>query len=91
LNDENVLGDHIVHYNILCTEMPDNKIENPIFIYENLSLMKMRLEYYQLSMTNMIDENDDSVTDNMKIILNENNYVKYLNATIEYYESKKIN
>jgi len=68
----------------LCFEFKDTNIESPLFIINNLALMTIRLEYYQLTMKNVIEENDECVTDNFANILTNNAYVTYLEAIIAH-------
>jgi|SaaInlLV_10m_DNA_3_1039740.scaffolds.fasta_scaffold26905_2 hypothetical protein len=84
VEDDRIQGAHIKMFTDLCFEFKDTNIESPLFIINNLALMTIRLEYYQLTMKNVIEENDECVTDNFANILTNNAYVTYLEAIIAH-------
>ena len=56
INDNRILGEHIKMFTELCDEFKHNNIESQLFILNNIELMALRLEYYQLTMKNVIEE-----------------------------------
>ena len=48
--------------------------------------MKLRLEYFKLSMQDFINKNTDSVTDNMTELLTNNSYITYVQSIIDSVE-----
>lgn len=83
LNSDRITGDQIKLYNETVLEFPENNVENPLFILDNVELMKTRLEYFKLSMSNFINKNNDSVTDNMSELLTNNKYVIYVQTILD--------
>ena len=82
LNSDRVTGEQIRLFNEAVIEFPENNVENPLFILDNVDLMKARLEYFKLSMANFIEKNNDSVTDNMSELLTNNKYINYVQTIL---------
>ena len=83
IDNDKITGEQINLFNAAVYEFPQITVENPIFIINNLELMKSRLEFYKLSMKDFIDKNDDSVTENMSTILTKNKYINYVQTMID--------
>ena len=80
---DRVTGDQIKLFVIATEDYPSNKVEDPLFILDNIELMKTRLEYFKLTMQTFINKNTDSVTENMSELLTNNTYVTYLQNMID--------
>lgn len=88
LVDPNVLGEHIALFNKVAEQYDEIVVESPIFIYQNLDLIKLRVTYFSLSMNDKFEEEKESITDNMKESVLNNNYIIYLQTVSDYYSNK---
>ena len=89
LEDGNVVTEHIGMFTKVCDKYPDNEIESPIFIRENLDLIDVRIQYFKLSLQDKMKEEEESITDDMKEILNNNDYINYLETVFNHYINNK--
>ena len=88
MNDDNVIGEHIALFNKVAEQYNDINVESPIFIRENLDLVKLRVEYFLISMRDKLEEEKESVTDIMKEKVLDNHYIAYLKTVSDYYSNK---
>ena len=86
LDSDRVTGIQINSFNKATEDYPNNNVENPLFILDNIETMKLRLEYFKLSMQDFINKNTDSVTDNMTELLTNNSYITYVQSIIDSVE-----
>lgn len=87
LEDNNVVAEHIEMFNKVCDKYPDSEIESPIFIRENLDLIEVRIEYFKVSLQDKMQEEADSVSDDMREILSNNDYIQYLETVFNHYKT----
>lgn len=90
LEDPNVLGEHITLFNNVVSQYDEIAVETPIFIYQNLDLIKLRIAYFSLSMNDKLEEEKESVTDNVKESILNNDYINYLQTVSNYYSQNNI-
>lgn len=78
LNDSRVSSKHIELYNLASQDYASSKIEDPIYILDNMQIMLQKYNRYISSILNEIDQKKDILTQEQIIKCIDNSYTRYL-------------
>lgn len=87
LNDDTIQGEHIEHYNKVVHEYEGANIPTPIDIRDNVQKYKLMTEYFKVALEDKLKSESSSLTENMKTLLSQNNYVTYMETLIKHYDA----
>jgi len=78
LENNRVTPEQIRLYTKAKHALKDVNVENPMYVLDNVDLMKLRYEFYNESILDVIRKNDDSLTEESAQKLLNNEYTIYL-------------